>query len=295
MRYQFNTILLLSALLLLCGLFQPPSLDASDSQKTSLSQLRLFVNLWTETGRALTVEEVKVLNEFLRKDDLVFVHTKHPRTIPTIKKVKRGRIVITAGSYDMLIQSLKVAKSEGVRFEYLFHSLEGFPTHRAPDEEKKNPVEYTRKAKELADANGVGLVISPDHVYLFPYWKEMSKYADIFHLEVQRYQLFSVDEFRRKVKEEVDIIKQANPNVIIFAQLSTNPPTHGRVEGDSYDPGSIKKGGKKKELKSVNPEEILARVEAIQDLVDGVGLLVNEQQDGWRRFIEFLQLMRGGG
>jgi len=109
----------------------------------------------------------------------------------------------------------------------------------------------------------------------------MARYADIFNLEVQRYQWLPVDEFRKKVKEEVGIIKGAKPEIIIFAQLSTNPPTYGMMPGDSYDLGHKKKGGKgKKELKSMNPEDILARVDAIKDLVDGIGFLVFEQKEG---------------
>ncbi len=265
--------------------------------KSEVKHLRLFVNLWYEDreNQTLSIEEAKTINKFLRKDDLLFVHPKAHQKI--IKEIK-GSIVIFGGSYDKLIGDVEFAKSKGIKFSYLGYNLETFPTHRAPDDEKENPVFYFKKVRKLADENKVKIVNS------LPLYKEItSEYlnelkelvtgADVIHLEVQRYQLLPVDEFGIKVKESVEIVKKANPKVLIFVQLSTNPPTHGKMKGDSYDLGHERKGGEgRKKLKSMSPEDILIRIEAIKDLVDGVGFLLFEQKDGFKRFMRVIEQIR---
>lgn len=162
--------------------------------KMEVKHLRLFVNLWWEDkeNQPLSIEEVKTLSRFLREDDLIFVHPTKSQ-LKIIEEIK-GDIVIFRGSYDGLIADVKFAKSKGIKFSYLGYNLETFPTHRAPEKEKQNPVVYFNQVRKLADENKVKLINS------LPLYKEITiKYlnelkelvtgADVIHLEVQRYQL----------------------------------------------------------------------------------------------------------
>lgn len=143
-------------------------------------------------------------------------------------------------------------------------------------------------AKSFADKIDVNFIVTPDDNNYLKYWKKIAKYADEFLIQFQKYQLLPFDEFKKIVKERIEIIKEANPKIFIFTQLSKNLHTHGQAKGDSYTFSSIKKGNKKlKELKSITPEDMISPMQVIKNLVDGVGFLAFEQKEGLNQFINF--------
>ena len=107
----------------------------------------------------------------------------------------------------------------------------------------------------------------------------MAQYADLFGIQVQRFQTLSRKAFRRKVSELISLIRRANPRVPIVVQLSTNSPAGW-------------KKGIGKIYQALTPEEMIAHVEAIRDLADGVGFLLFHAEGGLDRFGTFLRRIR---
>lgn len=177
------------------------------------------------------------------------------------------------------------AKDKGIVLDYIVYNIEGFASHRSSYDEL---VKYTKMTKSFTDKIGANFIVTPDDKSYLKYWKEIAKYADEFLIQFQKYQFLPFDEFKKIVKERIEIIKEANSKIFIFTQLSKNLPTHGQAKVDSYTFSSIKKGNKKlKELKSITPEYMISPMQVIKNLVDGVGFLAFEQKEGLNRFINF--------
>jgi hypothetical protein len=65
-----------------------------------------------------------------------------------------------------------------------------------------------------------------------------------------------------------------------LGQLSTNPPTGKRSADD------------KKLMSVASVADITAKVKAMADVVEGVGFLLHERENGLERFLAFLDSLR---
>lgn len=263
-----RTVLLFVALLAYC-VFLSCSAHAGTQKK-----LRLVVPLYTEDGQ-LEPGYVVQLNQYLKDDDIIAVRGK-PAIRSLIKEIKKGKVTIVRQSLADLEKDIKFMNSEGIKLDYICYNPEGWRTSHTPAKELNDIVQAVKDAKSLASRYGANLIVVPDHT-VFSMTPRMAQFADIFAFQFQRWQLLSDRDFRDKVMEVVRKIREVNPSVPVIAQLSTNPPT-----------GKKKMDGRK-EYAPVTSDAIISKVEAIRDLVDGIGFLLFREDDGLGRFKDFLK------
>lgn len=241
----------------------------------SFKNLLLAIPLWAGDS-AMGPDYVAEWNNYLKDGDIIFIKG-NPTTIRLLKEIKKGKRAIIRQSIADIEKDIAFLKAEGIRFEYICYNPEDWPTSHTPEEEKKDVVSAVKKVRAIAKKYGVGLIIVTDTKKTLPmYGSQMAQYADIFAIQFQDYQFLPNNEFRKKVVAAVSIIKKSNPNIPIIAQISINPPQRGV------------KGMGKNEV-PVTVEEMLSKVSAIEDIIDGVGFLLRKEGNGFERFKEFLQ------
>lgn len=233
------------------------------------------IPLWARDS-AIEPAYVAQWNNYLKDDDIICVKGK-PAIIRLLKEIKKGKKAIIRQSIADIEKDIEFLKTEGIEFDYICYNPEDWPTSHTPEEEKKDVVSAVKKVSAIAKKHGVGLIIVTDTKKTLPkHGAEMAQYADIFAIQFQDYQFLPNNEFRKKVVEAVSIIKRDNPNMPIIAQISTNPPKRG-----------VK--SKSKNETPVTVDEMLSKVSAIEDLIDGVAFLLSKEGEGVERFKEFLQ------
>jgi hypothetical protein len=124
-----------------------------------------------------------------------------------------------AGLHDLAVQSL----AAGIPFESLSYDLEGWEL--TPPEERDDPVEAARLARIMAHGYGKQLVMGPAAGLTRPYWPDMVPHADWWVLQAQGAQKKypALPDFKDAVCTLANEVRQANPNIPIWAQLSTSP------------------------------------------------------------------------
>lgn len=111
----------------------------------------------------------------------------------------------------------------GVPFEGLAYDLEGWEL--TPPEERDDPVEAARLARNMAHKYSKHLVMGPAAGLTRPFWPDMVPYADWWILQAQGAQKKypAIPDFRNAVCTLADEVRQAKPSIPIWAQLSTQP------------------------------------------------------------------------
>lgn len=261
--------------LFFCYLIIPESVVYAQNQR----MLRLVVPLYAEDVQ-LEPSFVAGLNQYLKDDDIIAVRGK-PTLKKLIKEIKTGKIAVIRQSIADLEKDINFMHTEGIKFDYICYNPEAGGYSHTPEDEIEDLVLAIEKARSLAKKNKVGLIVVPGTANTL-LWsgQEMARYADIFVIQFQRFQLLPADEFRKKVLELVGIVKKGNPNIPIIAQLSVNPPS-----------GKWEKGTGKIYV-STTTDDLLAKIKAIEDIVDGVGFLLFGKDKGLERFTEFLEKYR---
>lgn len=155
--------------------------------------------------------------------------------------------VLGAPSLTGLRQRAARAEQTGVPYEALGYGLEtGSGT---PDEEWQDLVGSTQRARAIADQHGKLLVMGPGFQLMSQNedkYPQMAALADIWVFQTQRLQIDPPGPtYRQQVERVINQIKQGNPDISIWAQI-TLPPD-----------------------REPNAEEWLAYRESIVDLVDG--------------------------
>lgn len=241
-------------------------------------ELRLIVPLYSEDAE-LTPSYVTQLSQYMTNDD-IFAIRANPKTMKVLKEIKKGKIAVIRQSLAALEKDINFLNAEGIKFHYICYNPEGHATSHTEKWEKENTIEAVKKVYSLAQKHKVGLIIVPDTMGLLPkYGPQMAQYADIFAIQFQRFQLLPQKEFRGKVLELINIIKKNNPSIPIIAQISINPPSGWQK-------------GKGKILKPEAAEDIIAKINAIKDIVDGVGFLIFSEGDGLERFKQVIQKIK---
>lgn len=222
---------------------------------------------------------LKQLNAILEPDDIVFMRPSGPWN-RSLDWVKRGKVAVIRQSIPALEKDLRILRSAGTRLNYLGYNPEQWPTSHTPPEEKRDMVKAAGKVRALAERERLGLVIIPDSdKSLFEIGGQLARHADVFGIQLQRWQALPPNEFRLKTLEAVRIVREGNPKAMILAQISTNPP-------------AAKRGKQGKGHAAMSVEEMLARVRAMEDAVDGVVFLIKAEENGFGRFLEFARRFR---
>lgn len=235
---------------------------------------------------------IKQLNSVLEPEDILFVKAGPP--LKLLNRVKRGKVALIRQSVGDLEKDLKILRSAGARLNYLCYNPEQWPNSHTPPEEQRDVVKAAVRARSIAERNKLGLVIVPDSAKtLVESGGRLARQADVFAIQLQRWQALPPEEFRRKTLEAVEIIREQNSWAVVIAQISTNPPVPGGAPARPGKPGKPGgPGGMEKGHVPMSVDEMLARVRTIEDLVDGVGFLIMAEGNGYGRFMEFARRFR---
>jgi hypothetical protein len=140
-------------------------------------------------------------------------------------------------------------------------------------EEQQNPAEHLKQAADLVHAQGLLFFTAPavdlvrvlapdgdrkrqDETYLrLGLAGDAARYADVFDVQSQRFER-DAERYAKFVREAAAQARQANPKVMVFAGLSTQP------------------GGQR-----VTADDILRAIDATRDLVDGYWFNIPEPSE----------------
>ncbi len=246
----------------------------------ALASDRLLVGVPLFANDAPVEEDfVNKLKRFLRPGDILFVRGQ-PRVVRLLKNAGDVRVAVIRQSIPDLKKDLDFLLSQKARVDYLCYNPEAWKSSHTPQEEKDDPVKAAMEARRLADEHGLGLIIVTDTMKTLPaYGAEMAEHADFFGIQFQRWQRLEGSVFKENVSRSISQVKRGNPDIKIIAQLSVNPPLAGKKEGRKiYGPASS--------------ADILAKIEAIESMIDGAGFLLFSKDRGFERFFEVLGRIR---
>lgn len=170
-------------------------------------------------GAGTTKQSIEVL-----KQHLGVAATKRIQTaelyFPQLDGSHRSLMAASLADLHNLAEQTLAA---GVPFEGLAYDLEGWEL--TPPEERDDPVEAARLARNMAHGYGKQLVMGPAAGLTRPFWPDMVPYADWWVLQAQGAQKKypAIPDFRNAVCTLADEVRQANPDIPIWAQLSTQP------------------------------------------------------------------------
>ncbi len=258
----------------LCYLMIMSDIASAESQRP----LRLGVPLYAADA-PVTEEFIARLNTYVRPDDILFVRGE-PETVPLLKQVRTGKVAVIRQSVADLKKDLDFLLSQKVSVDYLCYNHEAWKSSHTPAVEKEDPLKAVVNARKLADEYRLQLILVPDTaITLLSFGADMAPYADIVIIQFQRWQLLKEDGFQSLVEKTVKWVKTGNPEVPVFAQLSTNPPLQ---ENRSNKKGHV----------TASAAEMMAKVKTIDRFIDGAGFLLRAEDNGFDRFFELLQMFR---
>jgi hypothetical protein len=140
--------------------------------------------------------------------------------------------VLGAPSLDVLQRRAERAAESGLPYEALGYGLETGKS--TPEEEWRDVVGSTQKARAMADQYGKLLVMGPGFRLMSQNWDSypaMAALADVWILQTQRLQANPPGPaYRQKVEEVVEQIRSGNPNILIWAQITLPPDREPSVE-----------------------------------------------------------------
>ncbi|MCX7013860.1 MAG: hypothetical protein NTW86_15135 [Candidatus Sumerlaeota bacterium] len=155
--------------------------------------------------------------------------------------------VLGAPSLPKLKESGQLGREMAIPYESLTYGLETGKS--TPEEEWHDMIGSTRKAKDICDQFGKQLMMGPGGRLMSQNedkYVPMTALSEFWVFQTQRYQIDPPGEqYRKNVEATVKKIKEGNPKIIIWAQI-TFPP-----------------------FKEPNAEEWLAYRRCITDVVDG--------------------------
>lgn len=213
-----------------------------------------------------SLHDPEFVSRYLREGDIVGVAMSRGKQYVEnmLSQVPPENRMIIAASFqdlDSFLQNLSIDIS------YIGYDLERWPyTSRW---EQENPVDAVRIMGEIAHSHGLQLVVAPSRYFNERFGEEIAKYADIYIPQAKYYQAFlSLDEYNQTLRNLIGNLRAANPNLIIFLDLSTSP-----------------KGRK------TTAEEMWKHVEVLEDVIDGVWVTYSPLYG--EEFRRFLQILRG--
>ena len=206
-----------------------------------------------------------LVNSFARNGDILAVWVKEDltwseRLLTTIPV--ENRMLMTA-SLEGLEETLDALE---VEITYLGYDLERW--ERTPLSEQENPVEAVKLAQQIAHTHGLTLVLGPSKYFNEKFGAELAPHTDIYVPQVKGYQArLSTEEYHKTVGALLTSLKEANPELILFLDLSPTP-----------------KGFEK------SPEEMIESLRGVRHLVDG--LWITSTRKHADQVEEFIELVR---
>ena len=189
----------------------------------------------------LTPDLVSYFNQMAQPEDIA--HIEHTSDVPLLEAVHAGRRMVVFKSATLAEQ---LVPRLGGYLDLIGYNLEHGPIN--PLAEKQDPVAAAQRMRALADQQGLGLAIGPDHDFVVSHGVLMAPYADQFVLQVQLVQE-QPELVRSYVLSTSNALRQANPALEVVVQI--------RTEG--------------------NLDALVELVESLAPQIDGIAILTSPQ------------------
>lgn len=164
----------------------------------------------------------------------------------TAAKNLPGPAAVAFLSSQEIVENAKRVKDLG--FNAIEFNLE---SGLSPSWDNNNVVAAMKKAADAAHAQGLKFRATPSKSYTTQYGSQIAPYADYYHIQAQALQDNGITAYRDYVRTQVAKLENANPNMLISVQVSTQ-------QGNA--PGLSKL------------ETLKQCVDSVMDRVDGVSL-----------------------
>jgi len=238
--------------------------DSSDQLAHSV-YLPIIVNQYWEGSIGKRLFDAERAMAIARPGDIFGVGTKEGLDIAREKLSqipKEYRMLITpaiAGLEDVL-------DALDVEIAYIGYDLEVWEA--TPIEEQLDPVGAVARAREIADARGLKLVLGATANFNRNYGAQMAPYVDYYMPQAKSYQAYlSDEEYEQTLRQLFTTLRAANPDMQLFLDISPSP----------------------KDIPQT-PEEMLQHVRSLQDMIDGVWITHGfSEQDVVDEFIDLLR------
>jgi hypothetical protein len=172
----------------------------------------------------------------------------------------------------------------GTPLDYIAYNPESYKTHGTPQSELDDLPAAVASARQIADAAAAKLAFVPDGPLLSSDGARIAPLVDMFGIQVQRFQLETPGEFRTAVETGVATVRGVDPDVPVVIQLFMAPPVYGE------DGKPVRDENGNKVYRAVPAEDVIASMESIADLVQGVAIDYDEATVGeMKRLVEMLR------
>ena len=252
----------------------------------NVKNLRLIVIATHEAG------DIDFLNRTLKRSDIIFTYGAKMKLL---KRITGPKIMIGRSSVGDLEKELKRLKH--FKVDYINYNPEhwgrGPKRSHTPSAEIADPIRGVLQARKLAKKYGTQLSFITDHEILEKYGTRIAPMVDMFGIQMQRYQRRSLKEFYEVAAKYVQIIRQGSPTVPVFIQISLAPPVwkEKRLPHGGHKLVLLRDQNGRKIYRPLPLESVLAQIEAVKDLCDGIAFLYNrETRDDLRKLISRLRV-----
>ena len=163
------------------------------------------VNIYKPNMGSEDMTRLRVYNDDVLKPDYVQSSLSLP-----------GSAGVTFKSSNALVENAKKVKDLGFRF--IEFNLE---SGLSPDSDNNDVVGAMKKAAQAAHQHGLEFRAIPSRAYTTDYGPQIAPYADYYHIQAQYFQQKGVKAYSDYVHTTISKLKQANPNLKISVQVST--------------------------------------------------------------------------
>lgn len=160
---------------------------------------------------AIDKDYVDFYNQILEPNDFIAVRTGNIDWLDSFTAGKK-HLVLTAHDYaqaESIINQAKIAGVENIAF-----NLEGKFT-------KNEMIQKEKEIYELVKLAGLTFTFAPTAFNLEKYYTDFVLYTDVIGFQIQSYQLR--DDYQEAVFSLIDKMKQVNPDIKVFVQVSASP------------------------------------------------------------------------
>jgi hypothetical protein len=139
-----------------------------------------------------------------------------PEYVEAVKSLP-GPAGVTFKSSNEVVENAKRVKDLG--FSFIELNLE---PGISPTGDNNNVVLAFKRAAEAAHENGLTFRATPTRNYTTVYGPQIAPYIDYLNIQAQSLQEDGVSAFSNYVRTEIQKLKNANPDLIVTVQVSTN-------------------------------------------------------------------------
>jgi hypothetical protein len=262
--------LLLTALATACGAGPSPTASAATVMPTEPPPTLTAVPTSTlllplsHLALGMRLRDVEFAAALAREGDLFATGyqrnlARSERALSSVPESERMFMFATVDDMEQTLDQLDI------KIGYVGYDLERWPA--TSEAEQQDPVRAVQKAQQIAHARGLKLVLGPSQYFVERYGTQLAPYVDVYVPQAKAYQAnLSLPEYRETLRKLFADLRQANPYVKVFLDISPSPKAIGKT-----------------------PTEMLESVQAVGDLIDGVWITYNQaEQEQVQVFVKLM-------